>query len=111
MALKAALMLSAILKSAKSSAVVPAELTFGVADLGAALSTDQLFLWGWRENSGTRLATTLVLRRKRELLAPFLQQLYLRLPQATAIGRNWLRMVRELVCFASNGSAPGLMAA
>jgi len=33
---------------------------------------------------------------------PFLQRLYLRLPQATAIRPNWLRMVRERACIASS---------
>ena len=42
---------------------------------------------------------------------PFLQRLYLRLCQATAIRPNWLRMVRERVCIASARSSPRLLVA
>jgi IS5 family transposase len=43
--------------------------------------------------------------------APFLQRLYLRLCQATAIRPNWLRLVRERVSSASSRSKPGLLTA
>jgi len=42
---------------------------------------------------------------------PFLQQLYLRLCQATAIGPSWLRLLRERACIASSRSTPRLLAA
>jgi len=42
---------------------------------------------------------------------PFLQRLYLRLCQATAIRPNWLRLVRERVSSASSRSKPGLLTA
>jgi len=42
---------------------------------------------------------------------PFLQRLYLRQCQATAIRPNWLRLLRERLRIASNGSKPRLLAA